>query len=106
MRPVSGSSSSASKPTSLRRESRPDEEIARFRITTLQHVIGERDAIDYWIARQLDRSLRLAPDETTVRECSSNGGYFFAALTGSLTFSTVVNSMFQSSPFTLSTLRI
>jgi len=36
----------------------------------------------------------------------SNGGYFFAALTGSLTFSTVANSMFQSSPFTLSTLRI
>ena len=32
--------------------------------------------------------------------------YFFAALTGSLTFSTVANSIFQSSPFTLSTLRM
>jgi hypothetical protein len=37
---------------------------------------------------------------------SRGGGYFFAALTGSLAFSTVANSMFQSSPFTLSTLRI
>src|SRR5262249_28390931 len=40
------------------------------------------------------------------RRRGSNGGYFFAALTGSLTFSRVANSMFQSSPFTLSTLRI
>src|SRR5262249_43939186 len=37
---------------------------------------------------------------------SSTAGYFRAALTGSLTFSTVANSMFQSSPFTFSTLRI
>ena len=33
------------------------------------------------------------------------GGYFRAALTGSFTFSTVANSIFQSSPFTLSTRR-
>jgi hypothetical protein len=44
--------------------------------------------------------------DTTKISTTATGGYFFAALTGSLTFSTVANSMFQSSPFTLSTLRI
>jgi hypothetical protein len=49
---------------------------------------------------------RIEAFATAPRYGRSTGAYFFAALTGSLTFSTVANSMFQSSPFTLSTRRI
>jgi hypothetical protein len=59
-----------------------------------------------WAAPSLQRGGRSPSSWSTMSRCKLAGGYYFrAAFTGSLTFSTVANSIFQSSPFTFSTLR-
>jgi NAD(P)-dependent dehydrogenase (short-subunit alcohol dehydrogenase family) len=63
-------------------------------------------------ARTAQQDIELGTINSRTRRSSSSVGwcggahaYFRPAFTGSLTFATVANSIFQSSPFTFSTLR-
>jgi hypothetical protein len=72
----------------------------------VEKLFGEATAVIIAGAEKKYRSHHRRNNPQSPYDAGSAAGYFRAALTGSLTFSTVANSMFQSSPFTFSTLRM